>query len=61
MIADFDVARKCARRCLQMDNNEVLFSQEAKWEPFWKALDIFTDDFMEDGRGEELTQRREEL
>ena len=39
----------------------LLMPKTDKWNFFMKALDMFSDDFMEDGRGNCLEQEREAL
>ncbi len=39
----------------------ILIPKQNKWESFMKAIDMFSEDFMEDGRAEDIIQRREEL
>lgn len=39
----------------------ILLPKQNKWDSFMKAIDLFSDDFMGDGRGENLPQKREEL
>ena len=39
----------------------MLLPKESKWESFMAALDIFTREFMSEGRGENLNQEREKL
>ena len=39
----------------------MMFPKENKWESFMKAIDMFSDDFMQDGRTEDFAQEREEL
>lgn len=55
----------------RFDSNEVmihkigdivlLIPKDAKWDSFLRALDLFSDDFMEEGRADTNEQRREEL
>lgn len=39
----------------------ILTPKTNKWNSFMQAVDMFSEDFMEDGRIDELTQEREEL
>ena len=39
----------------------ILMPKTSKWDAFMKAIDMFTDDFMEDGRASQGYQEREEL
>ena len=39
----------------------LLFPMTNKWDSFMKAIDLFSDDFMADGRAADLIQEREEL
>ena len=39
----------------------ILIPKQNKWESFMKAIDMFSEDFMEDGRAEDIDQSREEL
>jgi len=39
----------------------ILMPKSNKWNSFVKAIDMFSDDFMEDGRNDNLGQVREEL
>ena len=39
----------------------LLIPPKSKWESFMKAIDMFSEDFMEDGRGPEAAQEREEI
>ena len=39
----------------------LLMPKEDKWSGFLSALNLFSDDFMEEGRGETAGQEREEL
>lgn len=39
----------------------MLFPKTDKWDSFIQALDMFSDDFMKDGRPEDVPQEREEL
>ena len=39
----------------------MLFPKTDKWDSFIRALDMFSDDFMKDGRPEDVPQEREEL
>lgn len=32
-----------------------------KWNAFMQAIDMFSEDFMEEGRADQLTQEREQL
>lgn len=38
-----------------------LMPKTAKWDSFVRALDMFSDDFMEDGRPSQVPQERDEL
>ena len=39
----------------------VLIPKERKWDSFMKAIDMFTVDYMEDGRAVQTLQKREPL
>lgn len=39
----------------------VLVPKENKWSGFLKSLDMFSDDFMSEGRGQPTLQEREDL
>ena len=39
----------------------LLMPKTTKWSSFMKAIDMFSEDFMEDGRGSGMEQEREEL
>lgn len=39
----------------------ILMPKENKWAGFLSSLDIFTDDFMADGREQSVVQEREAL
>lgn len=39
----------------------LLMPKRDKWSGFLSAFDLFSDDFMEEGRGETVGQKREEL
>ncbi len=39
----------------------ILMPKENKWSGFLNSLELFTDDFMADGREQSLTQERESL
>lgn len=39
----------------------LLFPKTSKWDSFMKAVDMFSDDFMSNGRVKELVQERESL
>ena len=39
----------------------ILLPKENKWESFMRAIDMFSDDFMEDERTREIIQEREAL
>lgn len=39
----------------------LLIPKKSKWDSFMKAIDMFSDDFMADGRESEVIQEREEL
>lgn len=39
----------------------MLFPKTDKWDSFTLALDMFSDDFMKDGRPDDALQEREEL
>lgn len=39
----------------------VLIPKESKWDSFMKAIDMFTVDYMEDGRAVQTLQEREPL
>ena len=39
----------------------ILLPKENKWDSFMRAIDLFSDDFMADGRTRDSAQEREEL
>lgn len=39
----------------------MLFPKTSKWEAFMRAVDMFSEDFMRDGRRQDAAQKREEL
>ena len=39
----------------------ILMPKENKWSGFLNSLDLFSEDFMNDGRREDIAQEREEL
>ena len=39
----------------------LLLPKKHKWDSFMRAIDMFSDDFMADGRSEDMVQEREEL
>ena len=39
----------------------LLMPKTDKWSSFMKAIDMFSEDFMSDGRDDETKQEREEL
>ena len=39
----------------------LLFPKQNKWDSFMKAIDMFSADFMADGRAKDMVQEREEL
>ena len=39
----------------------ILLPKQNKWESFMRAIDMFSDDFMEDGRTRDSAQERDEL
>ncbi|MCR5490118.1 MAG: antitoxin [Saccharofermentans sp.] len=39
----------------------ILMPKTSKWDSFMKAVDLFSDDFMESGREQQSDQVREEL
>ncbi len=39
----------------------LLVPKTSKWDSFIKAIDMFSSDFMEDGRTMQINQQREEL
>lgn len=39
----------------------ILMPKNSKWSSFMQAIDLFSEDFMEDGRADETVQEREEL
>lgn len=39
----------------------ILVPIKNKWDNFMKAIDMFSDDFLEDGRAEQVLDVREEL
>ena len=39
----------------------LLMPKTSKWDSFMQAIDMFSDDFMADGRANDMVQEREEL
>ena len=39
----------------------ILLPKHNKWDSFMRAIDMFSDDFMADGRASDMVQEREEL
>ena len=39
----------------------ILLPKQNKWDSFMRAIDMFSDDFMADGRATDMVQEREEL
>ncbi|MBO5599217.1 MAG: AbrB/MazE/SpoVT family DNA-binding domain-containing protein [Oribacterium sp.] len=39
----------------------LLLPKQNKWESFMRAIDMFSDDFMADGRAKDIVQEREAL
>ena len=39
----------------------LLLPKENKWDSFMKAVDMFSSDFMSDGRSQDVAQEREDL
>ena len=39
----------------------ILLPKQNKWDSFMKAIDMFSDDFMADGRTIDIVQERDEL
>ena len=39
----------------------ILLPKQNKWDSFMKAIDMFSDDFMADGRTTDIVQERDEL
>lgn len=39
----------------------ILLPKQNKWDSFMRAIDMFSDDFMADGRATDMVQKREEL
>ncbi len=39
----------------------ILLPKQSKWDSFMKAIDMFSDDFMADGRATDINQERESL
>ena len=40
---------------------DILLPKQNKWDSFMKAIDMFSDDFMADGRTIDKVQERDEL
>ena len=45
----------------KIGNIVLLMPKLNKWESLMQAIDMFSDDFMEDGRADQILQKREEL
>ena len=39
----------------------MLLPKNSKWDSFMEAIDMFSQDFMENGRADDVVQKREEL
>ena len=39
----------------------IVLPKQNKWDSFMRAIDMFSDDFMVDGRATDMVQEREEL
>ena len=39
----------------------ILLPKQNKWDSFMRVIDMFSDDFMVDGRATDMVQEREEL
>ena len=39
----------------------ILLPKQNKWDSFMRAIDMFSDDFMADGRATDISQEREAL
>ena len=39
----------------------ILLPKQNKWDSFTRAIDMFSDDFMADGRATDISQEREAL
>ena len=39
----------------------ILLPKQNKWDSFMRAIDMFSDDFMADGRATDMVQEHEEL
>ncbi len=39
----------------------LLMPKNSRWNNFLKSLDLFSDDFMKDGRNQSINQKRESL
>ena len=39
----------------------ILLPKQSKWDSFMRAIDMFSDDFMADGRSTDISQEREAL
>ena len=39
----------------------ILLPKQNKWDSFMRAIDMFSDDFMADGRTKDVVQEREDL
>ena len=39
----------------------ILLPKQNRWDSFMRAIDMFSDDFMVDGRATDMAQEREEL
>lgn len=42
-------------------DSALLLPKQNKWDSFMRAIDMFSDDFMADGRPKDMVQEREEL
>lgn len=45
----------------RVGNIVMLMPLDSKWSSFMQAVDMFSEDFMQDGRADQLVQKREEL
>ncbi len=41
-------------------DSALLLPKQNKWDSFMRAIDMFSDDFMADGRANDMVQEREE-
>ncbi len=46
---------------VQIGTSVMLYTKPRTWEEWWKNLDLFTDDFMADGRQQPTEQQKRDF